>query len=219
MTTIITMDQNITTVPANTPVIQAMGDVLFSDKFNRAGQLGGSAGDLFAGGTARTWSGTAQAANATATTNGGQLTIGAAGISSECVDLGRSDATLSFKMVSLPQNVASGQNQMIEFRKAQANTGDTLRITLDQYSTVFGCKMNLVKRIGGSASTIANGPYIKAGDVLKVDLKGNRIRVYINDLIQMDITDNSLLTGNFFGFATSSSNRPWVITDYMLRAN
>lgn len=219
MTTIITMDQNITTVPANTPTIQAIGDVLFSDKFNRAGQLGGSAGDLFAGGTARSWGGTAQAANATAVANGGQLTIGAAGVSSECVDMGRPDVTLSMKLLSGVTSIASGQNAMIEMRKASAATGDTLRLTMNSYNSVVGGRIDLYKRVGGSATIIANGPGWKVGDVLKIDLKGNRIRIYINDLLQNDITDNSILTGNFFGFATSSSNRPWIITDYIVRAN
>ena len=219
MTTIITMDQNITNVPANTPTIQAIGDVLFSDKFNRAGQLGGSAGDLFAGGTARTWGGTAQAANATATTNGGQLTIGAAGVSSECVDMGRPDVTVSMKLLEASTTMGSGQNAMIELRKASANTGDTCRFTLSAYFAGTGTQLNFYKRVGGSATLIANGPNWKIGETLKIDMKGNRIRVWINEILQMDLTDASLPNGNFFGFATSSNNRPWTITDYVIRGN
>ena len=219
MTTIITMDQNITNVPANTPTIQAIGDVLFSDKFNRAGQLGGSAGDLFAGGTARTWGGTAQAANATATTNGGQLTIGAAGVSSECVDMGRPDVTVSMKLLAASTTMGSGQNAMIELRKASAATGDTYRFTLSAYFAGTGTQLNFYKRVGGSAALIANGPNWKIGETLKIDMKGNRIRVYINEILQMDLTDASLPNGNFFGFATSSNNRPCTITDYVIRGN
>lgn len=220
MATILTMDQAIQQVPANTPKVVAIGDVITSDRFNRAGALGDSTTDLFLGGTAKVWSGMHQAANVTRATAGGQLSLAAAGVFSTCVDAGRPDATISMKMVSFSTLMQGGQNSMIEFRKAQANTGDTYRITVGPYFTsMTSASLLLAKRVAGSATTVANLPNIKPGQVLKIDIKGNRIRIYYDEILQADVTDNSITAGNFFGFAGSSNNREWVITDYVVRSN
>jgi len=219
MATILTMDQAITNVPASTPTIQALGDVIASDKFNRAGPLQGSQTDSFAGGQPLTWGGLQNSGLVTSTTGGGQLQINAAGVSSLTVDAGRPDAIMSMKLVSGNSAQATGQNAMIEFRKAQANTGDTYRLTLGPYNAATGAPLSLHKRISGGASLVAESFRWMVGDVLKIDIKGNRIRIYRNDMLQNDVTDNSITTGNFFGFATSSNNKPWIVTDFILRSN
>lgn len=220
MAIILTADSAIQSVPANTPVITAIGDVLVSDKFNRAGALLGSVTDLFAGGTAKTWSGTGQSANVTETTNGGRVNLAStSGTFSTCIDVGRNDFTLSCKM---PEAVGTqnGNNSMLEFCKTAADTGDTYRVTMGTITSVGRMNnMYLQKRVGGAASILVYLPEYKFNQVIKIDKKGSRIRVYFDDVLVGDYTDASPLAGTFCGFAGSSSNRLWRVTDYVIRSN
>ena len=223
MALIITADSAIQNVPANTPVITAIGDVLVSDKFNRAGALLGSSTDSFLGGTTKAWSGTGQAANVTETTNGGRLNLAStSGTFSTCVDVGRSDFVITCKVSDATQTI-NGQNSMLEFCKAAADTGDTYRIAMGTYAlsgaTAQMNNMVLAKRVSGSAATLVTLPTYNQGETIKIEKKGNRIRIYFNDVLKADYTDSSPLTGTFCGFAGSSSNRLWRVSDYVIRSN
>lgn len=218
MAIIISADTAIQSVPANTPTITAIGDVLVSDKFNRDAALLGSVTDLFVGGTAKTWAGTGSAAVVTETTNGGRLRLAfGSGTFSTCIDVGRNEFTLTCKVIEA--TTFNGQNSMLEFCKAAADTGDTYRITMGEVSAGNMDNMTLSKRVNGSASTLAFLPTYKVGQTIKIDRKGARIRVYYDDVLKADYTDASPLSGTFCGFAGSSSNRLWRVTDYVIRSN
>jgi len=79
--------------------------------------------------------------------------------------------------------------------------------------------MVLAKRVSGSAATLVSLPTYTQGETIKIEKKGNRIRVYFNDVLKADYTDASPLTGTFCGFAGSSSNRLWRVSDYVIRSN
>lgn len=221
MAIVLTTDGAIQSVPANTPIITALGDVLISDKFNRAGVLFGSNTDSFAGGTVAQWAGTGDQnnVNVTLTDSGGLLQLASTnGTFSTCVNAGRADLTASLKFL-YAENLTSGQNSMFELRKTAANTGDTYRISFGNYAAPNVTGVLFSKRVNNAATALANLPNFTLGTIIKVDLKGGRIRIFYNDTLQLDYTDPSPLTGNFFGFAGSSNNRKWQVTDFILRSN
>jgi hypothetical protein len=221
MAIVLTTDGAIQSVPANTPIITAIGDVLVSDKFNRAGVLFGSNTDSFYGGTLAAWAGTADTnnANITKTESGGMLELGSTnGTFSTCVNAGRADLIASMKFL-YAENLSTGQNSMFELRKASASTGDTYRIGFGNYLAPNVTGVTFSKRVNNAASIIANLPNFTLGTVIKVDMKGGRTRIYYNDILQLDYTDPSPLAGTFFGFAGSSLNRKWQVTDFILRSN
>jgi len=223
MATIIQTDSAIRSPLASTPKIVAMGDVFISDSFNRAGDLQGSSTDSALGGVPTVWGGTNGNNNKTVTDNGGQLVLASTSLFSQCVNAGRPDVSVSFKLVADTAGRAAGQQSMIEFRKAAADTGDTLRLTLGNYSNASGVAQTfaqLYKRVGGAATALLSQFVIVHGNTIRVDIKGSTLTIYTNDVLLMTypITDNSLLTGTFFGFAGASGNKSFTIKDYMIRS-
>ena len=228
MAILVTSDQKIQNLPANTPVIRGVGDVITSDRFQRDGALNGSTTDNFAGGAAKVWGGLVDGGNATVTKNVFQVSgfpekgyadVLPVGAFSLCLDAGRYNATVSFRLLPGSSANVAGNNSMIELRKAAANTGDTYRITLGPYvnNEYTGCTLS--KRVSGSAAVLSNLPNIPGNAFVKVDMKDGVIKIYYNEILQHTRTELDFLKGNFFGIAGSSSNKQWRITDFILRMN
>lgn len=220
MATIIQADSAIRSPLASTPKIIALGDIIISDSFNRAGDLQGSNTDSAQGGVPVVWGGTNGNNNKTVTDNGGQLVLASTTLYSQCVNAGRPDQSVSFRLVGDAGGRAAGQQSMIEFRKAAADTGDTLRITLGTYSTAAGYPQTLAqfyKRVGGVATALGSQFSIRHGALMRVDLKGPSIQLYADEVLLLSLTDSSVLNGNFFGFAGASGNKSFTIKDYMIR--
>lgn len=226
MAIIINTDSAIQNVPASTPTIQALGDIIFSDKFNRKGVLLGSMSDAFAGGTPQAWAGMGDsgAANQCQTftvppaTKPGLVQLYSKTIFSHCVNAGTPNVSASMRVLSAG-GLTAGQNSMIELCKAQANTGDTYRITLGRASTTGISECTLSKRIGTSATELMTIPGFNLGSLIKIDIRNGVINIYYDEILRATYTDPSPLTGTFFGFAGSSNNGNWTVTDYILRKN
>jgi len=218
MGTIITLDQAMSAPLANTPVIGALGDVITSDSFNRVGDLYQSFTDVYRGGTPKQWLGTNgdAAAGRQAKTDGSRLQWTPQAVTSLCIDGGTADSVLAVKVISVP-SIAPGLNQMIDMRKASAETGDCYRIALALGSS-REFYMRLYKRVSGTGTQISTTDVIVPNEsTLKFSCIGSNIRVYVDDVIKFDFVDTSVPTGNFVGFSASSNNRTAVFDDLVLR--
>lgn len=230
MGTIITLDQAMSAPVAGTPKIGALGQIITSDSFRRYPPADGSGAsplyqsftDVFRGGTPKQWLGTngsgvgGQAAYISTST--GELQFTPKGVTSLCVDAGTPDVSLSVKLTNVGA-VPSGLNQMIDVRKASAETGDCYRVAL-YGGSVNGFTMQLYKRLDGKGTIISTSGNAKAGaqgQTLKIVVKGSSIKVYLDDIIQWDITDESVPAGNFCGFSASSNNVGSTFDDLVIR--
>lgn len=200
------------------PKLSAIGDPITSDSFNRGGAAGTSLAlmssetNIYKGGAAKTWGGT----NASGVvTQDNQLRIGANAVSSLCVDAGKPDMMVSFKMVQGPASPV-GLHSIFDLRKASAATGDCYRLAF--YSAANGTFiMRPYKRVSGAGTIIGDEKVVSNGSMIKVNVKGSTIQVYVDDVLTHTITDTSVAAGKFTGFATSSNNQLWIVSDFVVR--
>lgn len=189
--------------------------VITSDAFERTGALQSSVTDNYLGGQPKTWGGTNGAANTTAE---GQLTLATQGVFSQCVDAGTTDVELSFRLVQGPVTV-SGFHSMVDLRKETAGTGNVLRMVLHSYDAGTGItKAQLCKRVGGTGTLLGEVFDIEDSQVIRISIKGDQFKAYVNGVLKQTVTDNSVPTGTFFGFSGSSSNRTWKLSEFVLKA-
>lgn len=200
------------------PNLSAFGDPITSDSFNRGGAPGtnlalmSSMTNVYKGGTPKQWGGT-NAANII--TQDDQLRIGANAVSSLCVDAGKPDMMVSFRMVQGPASPA-GLNSIFDLRKASAATGDCYRLAF--YSAANNTFiMRPYRRVSGAGVIMGDEKVVNNGSQIKVNLKGSSFKIYVDDVLMYDLTDTNVPAGNFTGFATSSNNQLWIVSEFVVR--
>lgn len=228
--TVVTLNSAITSPIPGSPVIRAPGIIIFSDSFARSGLVVGSTSDSYRGGVQRQWAGTAGSMNTLTqytypglgiVFNGGARSNGTTFISN-CVNLGAPDMSISFRVANPPTNPTLGYNTLVDFRKEAADIGSCYRLVFYTPAGLptGGFAFRLAKRIGTVGSFITNADTTAiVGDTIKVELLGSNIKVYVNDVIKIDVIDTDISTGNFYGFAASSTSNTNAITyaDYVAR--
>ena len=220
---ILTLDKPLTAPLANTPVLRKMGEVIVSDSFGRtdpatAAALYGSTTDNFKGGTPQQWTGTNGGSNngTFARTVNDKLEFSPNAVTSLCLDAGQFNVDASFKVESVGVGMGQGYNQMFDFRKASASSGDCYRLCFYTGSSESNFGMQLARRVGTGAtlSPVAN---LAAGSIVRVRAVGSNIKVYINDIILWDIENTEITSGTFLGFSAASTNRLSVFNDLIVR--
>lgn len=188
--------------------------IITSDSFARTGALFGSATDVYAGGEPRTWGGTA---GNNITTESGRLTIGSTAVFSQCVDTGTADVDLRFVLIQGPA-AAIGVHSIVDLRKATAATGDCLRLVL--HSHVDGVTVGqLYRRVGGSATALGSTFLVPDGALVRLVAKGADFRCDVDGGTVSQVVEEGVMVGTFCGFAGSSGNRPWVVSELSVRAS
>lgn len=182
--------------------------VIISDSIDREadGVLVGSQVDSYKGGQGGTWAGTADAVKTIAdTTNGGYARSPGNAFHSTTLDAGTPDASVSVQIAELPTMTSTAVNATMDFRKATAGAGDCYRLAIRGDGNGGGF-LRLCKRVGGTITTIpAPDIAVKVGDNVRVVIKNDSINVFVNNRQYHSVTDNSITTGNFYGFSSATS--------------
>lgn len=187
-----------------------------SDSFNRTGGLLNSTTDTYVGGDPKVWSGTGGNNVVTSTDDGGKLTIGSTVVYSQCVDVGGTDMELEFRLLQGPDTIA-GFHSMVDLRKASAGTGSCLRMTLQSYAGGV-CTAQLAKREGTTGTLLGSTFTIADGQKVRLRAEGAVFSCYLDDVLVQTVDATPVLSGNFGGFAGSSSNKPWIVSEFMAKS-
>lgn len=180
------------------------------------GVLVGSQTDSFRGGEVKTWAGTANTVVTVA--NGGYARSPGNAFHSTTVDAGTPDASMTIQLVELPTMTSTAVNATLDFRKAAADSGDCYRLAMRGDGNGAGI-LRLCKRVGSTIYTISTPDIaVKAGDIVRIVIKGNAIRVFVNGKQYQSVTDTSITAGNFYGFssATSTTANAYAVKDLVI---
>ena len=217
--TVIKLKQNLVNPLPESPKVSVPGAVIFSDTFYRNGALVGSDTDSYAGGSIRRWEGTAVTCQTyQELKNGflGRAELSVTGIRSNCVPVNFNDFSFSFRMVRIP--IAGAETlafaSLIDWRKETATSGSCYRLGFYKPSGSASnvAAFRLVKRIGTTGSWISEDIPVSIGDIIRVDMKGDTINIYVNGVGKYTFKDSAPITeGNYFGFSTSSSGQAYNI--------
>lgn len=182
--------------------------VIFSDSIARPadGFLVGTTSDSYAGGTVKTWQGTA---NIVTTVANGPLSYARSPgttIHSTTVNIGTIDASMSFEVVALPTNTTLGVNATMDFRKAFYDSGNCYRLVM-YGNAAGGGFIRLAKRISGVGSFLSDVDIpVQVGQRVKATVKGSNIKVFVDEVLKLTLDDTTVPNGNFFGFSSSSAS-------------
>lgn len=190
---------------------------ILSDSFNRTGNLFGSDTDSHAGGETKTWGGTSGNNVTTEEVNGGQVVIASTVVFSHCVDAGSPDVEMEFTLVTGP-DAASGYNSIVDLRKASAATGSCVRMIIHSHDEVTQSSVaQLAYRVGTTGTLLGTTFTIDDGSRVKLRVEGNTFSCFVDEVMVQEADVTVIPTGNFCGFAGSSGNRPWVVSDLIIR--
>lgn len=182
-----------------------------SDSFARTGEIDGTKIDNLLGGNLN--QGWVNSFKSGADAQNGSLNLSVKAGAAISVNTAIADLVSELTIVSGPANTGTAISTSVDFRKPNGGTGqNTLRIVfagkVDGKNTI-----RLAKRVSGVTTTISpQDGFINDGQVLKIYTKGNVIRVYADDVLIWDLTDDQLLTGTYFGFGTASTNAGMIVS-------
>ena len=184
--------------------------VILSDSISRpeAGFLVGTQTDSYKGGQVKTWEGNANVVTTVVGTDQqGYARSPGTAFHSTTVNAGVSDCSMSLEIVEMPSLTTFAVNATIDFRKAQASTGDCYRLSMRGDGTGGGRGfLHLCKRVGGTVTNIsARDVNVVPGDIVRIDIKGETIEIFVNDILQITQSDSSITTGTFYGFSSATS--------------
>ncbi len=217
--TVLKLKQNLVNPLPNSPKVSVPGAVILSDSFYRNGALIGSDTDSYAGGSIRRWEGTTVTCQTYQELKNnvlGRVELPVSGIRSNCIPVNFNDFSFSFKMVRIPTTGAETLSYMslVDWRKETATSGSCYRLGFykPSGSAANVSAFRLCKRIGTAGSWISEDIPISIGDIIRVDMKGDTINIYVNGVGKYTFKDPSpITTGNYFGFSTASNGAPYNI--------
>lgn len=210
---------------SGTPLLPPPNPIITSDSFSvvGSGRLDpGEMTDAALGGQPMAWSTNALPARRPIKEDGQAKFKTFAGGS--FIDIGEhTDVEAAMTITQMPTVTANNSPAVLNVRAASdAPAQDNHAYRLG----VFGAgRLRLEKRYhfngNNGTSTIQTAPIdqlpVVAGDRVKIRCVGSNIKLFVNDVLRIDVTDTDIPSGRFVGLSASDLAGDWAADDFVVR--